>query len=177
MSTFKKQFSANFASLDVPAALDHITPEAVHSALADAPASTTIIDVRSRDEFSKGSILGSRNVDLDSWSGAECPKFVDELAAQYKAGKKTKVVFVSLQSPDIDSAAALQFTHLWDELAEVKDNTFPASHDITHILLGGVFHWFQLYKGDPKSTENYDADTWDKLLPRAETPEIGVKAE
>jgi rhodanese-related sulfurtransferase len=176
MSAFKKQFSENFASLVLPAALDHITPEAVHTAITEAEAHI-IIDVRGAEEFKKGSIVGSRNVDLDSWSGVECGKFVEEIAALHKAGTKAKVTFVSLQSPDIDSAAALEFTHLWDELAEVKDQTFPPSHDIVHILLGGVFHWFQLYKEDGKVTANYSAATWDKLLPRAETPETGVKAE
>lgn len=170
-SDFKKQFSQQFSLIDVPPPLDHLTPDALAELVAKQRAGSeglSVFDVRTSDEFSKGHIAGSVHVPLE--------EFIESVGRLVKAVKETvakgvtpRVVVVSLQSPDIDDAAALAFVQAWAEEKE-KDPSLPDANGFVHILLGGVFHWLQLHGTDAGLTSAFDVEYWAPFFrgPRAE---------
>jgi rhodanese-related sulfurtransferase len=165
-AVFKKQFSENFSALELPKPLEGISPEDLASRMEHKPASVVIIDVRAAADFAKGHLAGSRNVALDEFLEHGSQALVTEAAEAYKKGTPVEIVFVSLQSPDIDEAAALAFTRSWDDhVAEGgKDGKLPDSHTFVHILLGGALLFFQLFNRNPKLVLQFDHGLWDPLM-------------
>jgi hypothetical protein len=169
MSLAKKQFSAQFqsVSLDVPPALDQIAPESLAGALGSA----VVVDVRQPEEYARGHIAGSRNVPFDEESfDQQCKALCADIAASAGAGRKTTLVFVSFQSPDLDMNAALHFEALW---ADAAPRAEESSGSIAQTLLGGVCLWLQRYRTDATLTLGYDAAYWEETLAKmgsAESP-------
>jgi rhodanese-related sulfurtransferase len=151
-------------SLEVPPAIGQITPEELAPGIA-APGDaevTVIVDVRQADEFAKGNIVSSRNHPIEHF---DADAFATEVKALFdgEAGRKVQVVFVSLQSPDIDLVAALNFAQKWDELG-YEAATGVAGAALAHTLLGGVCYWLQENRADAALTKDYDAAVWDATL-------------
>ena len=178
MMEYKKQFSQQFSAIEVPAPLDQVGPEALASLLqqqqqhADRAVVTEIIDVRPAEEYAKGHIFSSKNIPLDEFDAERYARDAHSLVVGKKG--KLKVFFVSLQSPDIDEAAALAFTRHWDELEDARlaaATSGVAVGDPTVrcpscacLLLGGMFYWLQLHGPDPKLTSTFDSAYWEPLL-------------
>ncbi len=144
-ASIKKALSAQF-SVDVPPPLDPMEPEALATALKTNPSSITVVDVRQPEEYRQGSIRGSRNMPLDSLDFEALSR---ELATRRKAEPTHRLVFASLQSPDIDDAAAQDFVQAYYDVAVASDNRNDSNAAaFVTLLLGGVCHWLQLYGND-----------------------------
>lgn len=169
-SDFKKQFSQQFSLISVPPPLDHVNPELLASWIVASsdPANSTVLqvfDVRTKEEFGRGHIAGSVHVPLDDFL-ANVPHLVQNLKKVFASGRTPSVVLVSLQSPDIDDAAALGLVQAWAEERE-KDSTLPDASSFVHILLGGVFLWLQLNSANSALTKDFNVDYWTPFLPSA----------
>jgi len=156
-AAIKKSLSAQFA-MAPPPPIGQIDPEALGHAL-QLSTPVTVIDVRQADEFATGHIAQSINIPLHELN-------VERLARAF-ARKRVEtptrqLVFVSLQSPDIDCAAAQDFMRYWDEHMD-KDGSNPSSHFV-QLLLGGVFHWLQQFRLNEKLTHAYNAKHWDPVM-------------
>ncbi len=134
-------------SIEVPAAVGQVAPEL----LAEALPTFTVVDVRTPEEFALGSIKGSLNISIEEWTVS-----TEAAVAKVLAPGKETIVFVSLQSPDLDQAAALTFTQ------KVSDE-LPKQPQV-QILLGGAMYWFQLHGKNEGLTENFNAAHWEPLL-------------
>lgn len=162
-ASIKKALSAQF-SVDVPPPLDSVDPEALALALKqpNAASSILVLDVRQAEEFRLGNIAGSRNTPLDEIDFDALSKEVAESRKNGAAGI-SRVVFVSLQSPDIDDAAAQDFVKAFEDLSSrtAGASSPSSSSSFVQLLLGGVFHWLQLYRNDTSLTASYDAANWE----------------
>ena len=164
-ANFKKQFSENFNSIQLPQPIDHMTPEAV-AALPDD--GKMVVDVREAHETKLGSIVGSKNYPLDDFQDEKLNEFIKVVKTAFEKNAEVQVIFVSSQSPDIDEAAALAFAKAWDEQDEVQAKRLPEANTFIHILLGGFFHWLQLFHADTSKVADYDEKSWGPLLQAAE---------
>jgi rhodanese-related sulfurtransferase len=145
MAQLRASLSCN---IEVPPALDQVAPELLAGQIQDGK-SVVVVDVRTPEEYEKGHIAGSKNIPLDDLD-------VDTAVAELIATGVESIVFVSLQSPDIDQAAALSFS---SKLAET-DGPKPT----VSILLGGVLYWFQLYSKEANLTAAYDEEHWSSAI-------------
>ena len=162
-ASIKAQLSAQF-SVDVPPPLEHAEPEAVAALIGGKAAAGTvkIVDVRLKEEFCDGHIRSAVNIPLDELNVAELCAEVKALRAEAKkAGKTFNLVFTSLQSPDIDDAAAVDFAAAWEATDEGKAD--PAA-GFVQLLLGGVFYWLDIHRNNAELTENYNSDKWEAVL-------------
>ena len=167
-ASIKKALSAQF-SVDVPPPLDSVDPEALATLLkSGGGASVTIIDVRQAEEFQQGHIRGARNIPLDE---LDFDTLSREIREKRKGDAKHRLVFASLQSPDIDDAAAQDFARSYEDSFEdeAEKRADPAS-GFAQLLLGGVYHWLQLYRADSTLTASYDAAQWDSTFSKSAPP-------
>lgn len=155
MSEFSKkskEFSAQFSLVEIPPSLDHVDPE--HVADAVRAGKIFVIDVRSEQEFARGHIKGAVNIPMEAF---DADAFCDKVKAYRGGNPDGLILFTSLQSPDVDEAAALALVRAWDETPE---GNADAGYGFVQLLLGGTFHWLQLYGDDAALTSSYDAAYW-----------------
>ena len=152
---FKKQFSAQFSAIEVPPPLEQVDPEALAASIKGNAAKQVILDVRNVDEFEKGHVAGAKNIPHSEF---DAEKYVEEVKKLRAENSDLTVVFVSLQSPDIDEAAALSFVRAWDDAGDGAATSF------VRILLGGTFYWLQLFKDDSALSEAVDKAYWEPIL-------------
>lgn len=160
-ASIKKSLSAQF-SVDVPPPLEQIDPEALAKLLRESEDSVTVIDVRLPEEFANGHIAKSVNLPQGELNLEDLVTKVSDLRA---TNKKHRLVFASLQSPDIDEAAAQEFVTAWEDKGLHKED--PASGFVS-LLLGGVFFWLRLNRHDASLTESYCAEQWEAVLSKQE---------
>lgn len=100
-----------------------------------------IVDLRIPEEFNAKHIQKSVNIPLEL---LDQHKLVEEVYTATQQGSPCNLIFVSLQSPDIDDYAARQCIALYEE----KYNAAPAQSSFS-ILLGGFSNWASLFGSDP----------------------------
>eukprot|EP00796_Vickermania_ingenoplastis_P004472 gene4472-3266_t len=122
-----------------------------------------IIDLRSAEEFQTSHIAKSVNTAYDD---LQQPQLVQEL---HSKKDKFSIVFVSLQSPDLDDFAARQCISLYQQTY----NALPPPQAIK-ILFGGFSHWISVFGTDTDTdllvsrermtTRNKDPEEYNFLL-------------
>lgn len=106
---------------------------------------TKIVDLRTAEEFQKKHIAHSINI---PFSDFQPEALAVELHSSSKESNGFSLIFVSLQSPDIDDFAA----HQCGESYQQKYNGTPPSDSI-RFLSGGFSNWISLFASDPSLVE------------------------
>lgn len=177
-ASVKKSLSAQF-SVEVPPPLEHTDPETLAALLSagggeSSSSSVIVIDVRLAEEFQTGHVATAWNYPHSELNVRELVERVSAAKeAADKKGVELHVVFTSLQSPDLDEAAAQDFIEAWDDQAKAAADGGAATSKnaataFVSLLLGGIFYWLRLYRGQEHLTVKYDAATWDEVLSKHE---------
>eukprot|EP01065_Artemidia_motanka_P016713 TRINITY_DN2031_c0_g1_i1.p1 TRINITY_DN2031_c0_g1~~TRINITY_DN2031_c0_g1_i1.p1 ORF type:complete len:662 (+),score=223.62 TRINITY_DN2031_c0_g1_i1:54-2039(+) len=126
----------------VPEAAEKMSASTLAVLVAQQSAGTVVVDVRG--DTKGGSIPGSVHIPCDDFV-SNVARYVDEWA------DKATVVFVSLQSPDLDQTAAQPFMQAIGERSSKTE---------VYLLIGGMRGWVSDYGGDAKLVSDYDAAVW-----------------
>lgn len=174
-ASIKKSLSAQFSTsfVDMPPPLEQTDPEALASWISRESSekeTIMIVDVRLPEEFATGHIAGAINIphggEADNGAAVLSHLKTSEVfeAALASGSASVRVVFTSLQSPDIDDAVAQEFVRVLEDDASLKTSSVKVE---VSLLLGGVLHWLRLHKESTTLTQSYVADAWESILSRA----------
>ncbi|CAD2217754.1 hypothetical protein AGDE_03614 [Angomonas deanei] len=135
-----KRMSLSAEALQLTPQPEEVNAEDLHTLIAqlgapDAP--LLVVDVRSAEEFKKKNIAGSINQPFQELPYAE---LVERFHTLVQKSPNALIVFVSVESPDLDDLAAREFI-------EVHSKTLhcPPPAKSVRVLLGGLSHYFSLY--------------------------------
>lgn len=123
---------------------ENISAEELKDLIVSSSNAVKIIDLRTIEEYKQGHIAKSVNVPFTDLQTQEL------IAEVHSAAQKSTVfslVFVSLQSPDIDDYAARQCIALYQQTY----NALPPPSSMK-ILFGGFSNWMSLFGTDSTLT-------------------------
>eukprot|EP01062_Namystynia_karyoxenos_P073116 TRINITY_DN69964_c0_g1_i1.p1 TRINITY_DN69964_c0_g1~~TRINITY_DN69964_c0_g1_i1.p1 ORF type:complete len:223 (+),score=62.97 TRINITY_DN69964_c0_g1_i1:92-760(+) len=143
------------AMISVPETPQKVSAATLKEWLSGGGSGCVVVDVRPFDDDKPpagGRIKGSESI--------PCDTVVQDAAghAQRWQGKEA-VVFVSMQSPDLDLTAGMPV------MQALVDSGSQAQ---VYILSGGIYQWVREYHGDAALVEDYDAAKWEKIFAAAQ---------
>lgn len=123
---------------------ENISAEELKDLIVSSSNAVKIIDLRTVEEYKQGHITKSVNIPFTDLQPQQL------IAEVHSAGQKStlfSLVFVSLQSPDIDDYAARQCIALYQQTY----NALPPTNSM-RILFGGFSNWTALFGTDSTLT-------------------------